>query len=243
VLDLFVVGWCISLYIDILVTFCVIYSNNFSQIEAALALTVYSSSAFENASDFDPTNFSDDTKRQLFYVGSKSLSDEEMKNLSSLISSMGSIYAQASPEILSFVIALTNSYFACHPTDWLTFSDSSLLSHSLFGMMIPTLKQIYFHFKKWNKPKRILRMLATKESMHIQHHTYWLPLHFQLLHEYECKIPSGKESGDIFSLLKRVPFCEKCSKSINSLMCLPLSSFEAKEFSTLVSISPLRWLR
>lgn len=50
--------------------------------------------ANEEANQFDPTNFTEDTKRQLSYVGSKSLSDDEMKNLSSIIAEMGSIYGQ-----------------------------------------------------------------------------------------------------------------------------------------------------
>lgn len=65
------------------------------QIEAGLLLSEYEAAANEMASQFDQTNFSEDTKRKLSFVGSKSLSDEEMKNLSSLISEMGSLYGQA----------------------------------------------------------------------------------------------------------------------------------------------------
>lgn len=57
-------------------------------------LSQYEALANEEAGKFNTTNFSQETKRQLFYVGSKSLSDAEMKNLSSLISEMGSIYGQ-----------------------------------------------------------------------------------------------------------------------------------------------------
>lgn len=66
-------------------------------------MSVFSAKSFEEASQFDPGNFSEDTKRQLFYVGSKSLSDDEMKNLSSIISEMGSIYAQASSLIFDTI--------------------------------------------------------------------------------------------------------------------------------------------
>lgn len=65
-----------------------------AQIEAGLRVSEYEAAAFAEASQFNATNFSADTKRQLFYVGSQSLSEEEMKNLSSLISEMGSIYGQ-----------------------------------------------------------------------------------------------------------------------------------------------------
>ncbi|OXA60176.1 Angiotensin-converting enzyme [Folsomia candida] len=63
-------------------------------IEAGLRLSEYQAVANEEANQFDPTNFTEDTKRQLSYVGSKSLSDDEMKNLSSIIAEMGSIYGQ-----------------------------------------------------------------------------------------------------------------------------------------------------
>jgi hypothetical protein len=59
-------------------------------------LSSYGAAAFEEASVFDSTNFAEDVKRQLSKVGSIGLSDEEMKNLSSIISEMGSIYGQAS---------------------------------------------------------------------------------------------------------------------------------------------------
>ncbi len=48
------------------------------------------------ASQFDTTNFTSDTTRQLSKVGKKSLSDDEMKNLSSIISQMGQIYGEVS---------------------------------------------------------------------------------------------------------------------------------------------------
>jgi len=70
-------------------------ANAEASIAAGLAVGVYGEQANEEASQFDPTNFSDDTKRQLSKVGGKGLSEEEMQNLSSIISEMGSIYGQA----------------------------------------------------------------------------------------------------------------------------------------------------
>lgn len=68
--------------------------NAEAAIEAGLILSEYGARAFENASQFEPENFSDDTKRQLSRVGSRSISDDEMKTLSFLISEMGSIYGR-----------------------------------------------------------------------------------------------------------------------------------------------------
>jgi hypothetical protein len=53
----------------------------------------YSDQAFVEASQFDSTNFSPDTKRQLSLVGSQSLSDEEMNELYDIQNQMGNIYA------------------------------------------------------------------------------------------------------------------------------------------------------
>jgi len=64
------------------------------KIEAALKLASYSDEAYAIASTFDTSNFTEDTKRQFSFVGKKSLADEEMKNLSGIISAMGSIYGQ-----------------------------------------------------------------------------------------------------------------------------------------------------
>jgi len=75
---------------------CFIFINSSCQIAASLAVSAYSAEAYAEAAVFDTTNFSPDTKRQLSKVGSKSLSEEEMRNLSSIISEMGSIYGQAS---------------------------------------------------------------------------------------------------------------------------------------------------
>jgi len=61
-------------------------ANAEASIAAGLAVGVYGEQANEEASQFDPTNFSDDTKRQLSKVGGKGLSEEEMQNLSSIIS-------------------------------------------------------------------------------------------------------------------------------------------------------------
>lgn len=66
------------------------------QIAAGLAVTEFNAAAFEMASQFDTTNFTSDTTRQLSKVGKKSLSDDEMKNLSSIISQMGQIYGEVS---------------------------------------------------------------------------------------------------------------------------------------------------
>lgn len=64
------------------------------QIAAGLVITEFNAAAFEVASRFDTTNFTSDTTRQLSKVGKKSLSDEEMKNLSAIISQMGQIYGE-----------------------------------------------------------------------------------------------------------------------------------------------------
>lgn len=44
---------------------------------------------------FDQTDFSEDTKRQLKLVGSKSLPEDEEKELTSIISQMGKIYSSS----------------------------------------------------------------------------------------------------------------------------------------------------
>ncbi|CAL8110835.1 unnamed protein product [Orchesella dallaii] len=68
--------------------------NSDANIAAGLVLSQFIAAAFEIASQFDTTNFSTDTTRQLIKVGRKSLSDEEMKNLTSIISQMGQIYGE-----------------------------------------------------------------------------------------------------------------------------------------------------
>jgi len=60
--------------------------------EAWLKVSTFNAEAFENSSQFDTTGFSYDTTRQLSRVGSKSLTDEEMEELSSVIAQMGDIY-------------------------------------------------------------------------------------------------------------------------------------------------------
>jgi len=62
---------------------------------AGFKLSVFNAEAFANASQFNTTNFSPDTKRQLGKVGSKSLPEEEMKELSSILGTMGDIYGSA----------------------------------------------------------------------------------------------------------------------------------------------------
>ncbi len=64
------------------------------QVEATLANSKYGAVAFQAASQFDKSNFTSDTKRQLKKVGKRSLSDEEMKNLSSIISQAEQIYSK-----------------------------------------------------------------------------------------------------------------------------------------------------
>jgi len=60
--------------------------------EAWLKVSQFNAEAFANSTEFDTTDFSYDTKRQLSKVGSKSLSDEEMEELSTVIAQMGDIY-------------------------------------------------------------------------------------------------------------------------------------------------------
>ena len=60
--------------------------------EAWLKVSKFNAEAFKNSSKFDTTGFGYDTKRQLSKVGSKSLSDGEMEELSSVIAKMGDIY-------------------------------------------------------------------------------------------------------------------------------------------------------
>merc|ERR1711936_215646 len=60
--------------------------------EAWLKVSKFNAEAFQNSSKFNTTSFGYDTKRQLSKVGSKSLSDGEMEELSSVIAKMGDIY-------------------------------------------------------------------------------------------------------------------------------------------------------
>jgi len=60
--------------------------------EAWLRVSQFNAEAFANSTQFDATDFSYDTQRQLSKVGRKSLSDEEMEELSSVIAQMGDIY-------------------------------------------------------------------------------------------------------------------------------------------------------
>ena len=62
------------------------------QIEASRITSEYSSQAFEESTQFDSTNFSDDTKRKLGRVGSYILEPTEMEELSNIISYMGNFY-------------------------------------------------------------------------------------------------------------------------------------------------------
>jgi len=66
--------------------------NEQIQEEASLNLTLYSAEAFNRSSQFNTDGFSDDTKRQLSKVGSKSLSEDLTRELSQTIASMGKIY-------------------------------------------------------------------------------------------------------------------------------------------------------
>ncbi|KAK2706936.1 hypothetical protein QYM36_014833 [Artemia franciscana] len=61
-------------------------------IEASRITSEYSSLAFEESTQFDSTNFSDDTKRKLGRVGSYILEPAEMEELSNIISYMGNFY-------------------------------------------------------------------------------------------------------------------------------------------------------
>ena len=59
---------------------------------AWLAVDLYQAEAAEEASQFDSSEFSEDTRRQLSKVGSRALPDSEMAELKSLILEMGEIY-------------------------------------------------------------------------------------------------------------------------------------------------------
>ena len=59
---------------------------------AWLAVDLYQAEAAEEASQFDSSEFSEDTRRQLSKVGSRALPDSEMAELKSLILEMGDIY-------------------------------------------------------------------------------------------------------------------------------------------------------
>lgn len=88
------------------------------QIAAGLAVTEFNAAAFEMASQFDTKNFTSDTTRQLSKVGKKSLSDDEMKNLSSIISQMGQIYGEVSMYLSASTLLYTFilnffSYYLC----------------------------------------------------------------------------------------------------------------------------------
>ena len=68
---------------------------NYFEIKKAVAGGVagaYYGEASANASQFDSTNFSEDTKRQLSYLQSVSLDDAESEELNNLLSEMGRIY-------------------------------------------------------------------------------------------------------------------------------------------------------
>jgi len=56
-------------------------------------LSAYYEEASKNASTFDTTNFSEDTKRQMASLYSVSLDDEEKAELEGIISQMGLLYA------------------------------------------------------------------------------------------------------------------------------------------------------
>ena len=58
-------------------------------------MSEFNDASFQNASEFDTTEFSFDTKRQIEKVGSKSLSKEEMEELSSLQQQMSAIYGSS----------------------------------------------------------------------------------------------------------------------------------------------------
>ncbi len=51
------------------------------QIEASLKLDNFSLQAYEEAAQFDPTNFSEDTKRQLLAVGAPQLPEDKQEEL------------------------------------------------------------------------------------------------------------------------------------------------------------------
>ena len=95
----------------------------------------YSNQAFLEASQFDATNFSFDTKRQLKMVGSKSLDEGEMNELFDIQREMGAIYANfkacrnssqtgleeclnLEPELTELMAA--NGNFADHLWAWVT---------------------------------------------------------------------------------------------------------------------------
>lgn len=59
---------------------------------AWLAVDQYQAEAVEEASQFESSEFSEDTRRQLSRVGSRALPDSEMKELKSIILEMGDIY-------------------------------------------------------------------------------------------------------------------------------------------------------
>ena len=68
---------------------------NYFEIKKAVAGGVagaYYGEASANASQFDSTNFSEDTKRQLSYLQFVSLDDAESEELNNLLSEMGRIY-------------------------------------------------------------------------------------------------------------------------------------------------------
>ena len=70
-----------------------ITSHNAELSSAAwLALDLYQAEAAEEAREFESSEFSEDTRRQLSRVGSLALSDSEMRELKSLILEMGEIY-------------------------------------------------------------------------------------------------------------------------------------------------------
>ena len=58
-------------------------------------MTSYASEALEIATSFDSANFSQDTRRQLKEVGTKSLPRDEEIELSNIITEMGKVYGAA----------------------------------------------------------------------------------------------------------------------------------------------------
>lgn len=71
----------------------------------------YYAEASANASTFDTTNFSEDTKRQFSYLQSVSLDDAESEELYNILSEMGRIYGSyqvQDPFCLVVIPHLTN---------------------------------------------------------------------------------------------------------------------------------------
>ena len=69
-----------------------IYISFWLKATAGAVAGAYYGEASVNASTFDTTNFSEDTKRQLSYLQSKSLDDAESEELYNILSEMGRIY-------------------------------------------------------------------------------------------------------------------------------------------------------